>query len=420
MNNLKEILALIGKARVRTAVNIFQKMTMKGTITMCPSDKFNIAVITQTSGTYVVRTILSNFIDILEPLSNELFVITGKFPERPNKKIHILQIISDNKKELTLVRAIKYIFWELKTTFNLIKISKNVDIVIFHIGTGIALLPILTAKLLGKRTIKAATGSSSKVAERGNRKLFGMDEIIFPRIFRILERFNYSLSDQIIVDINVESENLISQFGLEKYRHKVTFCGALPLDMNSFRINKKLKDRRNLIGCIGRLTPAKGVMNFAKAIPLILKERNDLEFLIGGGGLLFEEIEEELKANGSYDKVTLTGWIPYKKLPDYYNEMKLFVDPTYTETIPTVIMEAMACGTPIVASPVDAIPDLIKDGENGFLMENNSPECIAKKVIRALDDPRLDEIVKNANDLINREYTYEKVVENYRKLLMGK
>lgn len=384
------------------------------------TSKPNIAVITQTSGTIVVQTILSNFIDILEPLSNELFVITGKFPDRPNKRIHIIRIKRDNKKELTLIRAIKYIFDQLKTTFNLIKISKNIDIVLFHIGTGIDVLSVLTAKLRGKRIIRFATGSSSKSVRVSSGRLFGMDRNIFPFSFKILEKINYRLSDQIIVDINVESENLISQFGLEKYRHKVTFGGALPLNINSFRINKKLKNRKNIIGCIGRLTPAKGVMNFAKAIPLLLKERTDLEFLIGGGGLLFEEIKEELKASGSYDKVTLTGWIPYEKLPEYYNEMKLFVDPTYTETIPTVIMEAMACGTPIVASPVDAIPDLIKDGKNGFLMEDNSPECIAKNVIRALEDSRLDEIVKNANDLINREYTYEKVVENYRKLLIGK
>ena len=380
----------------------------------------NICVITGPFQNIVGVAILSNFIDILEPISNELFAITGKFPDRPSKRIHIIRIKSDAKKELTLIRAIKYIIKQLKTAFNLIEISKDVDVVIFHIGTGIDVLPILTAKLLRKKTVKVATGLSSKVAESGNRTLFGMGEIIFPRIFRILEKINYALSDQIVVDINIESEYLIREFGLEKYRDKTFFGGASPVDINSFRINKKLKDRKNIIGYIGRHSPEKGVMNFAKAIPLILKERNDLEFIIGSEGPLFEKIKEELKANGAYDKVTFTGWVPREKLPDGFNEMKLIVVPSYTETIPNVIMEAMACGTPIVASPVAAIPDFIKDGENGFLMENNSPECIAKNVINALDDPRLDEIVKNAYKLIQREYTYEVVVENYRKLLMDK
>jgi glycosyltransferase involved in cell wall biosynthesis len=383
-------------------------------------DKCNICVVTLPFQNIVGAAILSNFIDILEPLSNELFVITGKFPDRPNTRIHIIRIKSDEKKELTLIRAIKCIFKQLRTTFNLIKISKNVDVVIFHIGTGIDVLPILTAKLLGRKTVKVATGLSSKVAKSDTKKLFGFGKIIFPFIFRFLEKINYALSDQIIIDINVESENLIHQFSLEKYRHKISFGGAAPVDINSFRIKKKLKDRKNIIGYIGRHSPEKGVMNFAKAIPLILKERNDLEFIIGSRGPLFEKIKDELKKNGSYDKVIFTGWVPREKVPDWFNEMKLIVVPSYTETIPNVIMEAMACGTPIVASPVDAIPDFIKDGENGFLMEDNSPKSIAENVIRALDDPRLDEIVKSAHELIQREYTYEAVVENYRKLLMEK
>ena len=381
------------------------------------SNKPNICVITGPFQNIVGASILSNFIDIFEPLSNELFVITGKFPDRPNKRIHIIRIKSDEKKELTLIRAVKYLFTQLKTAFNLIKISKNIDIVIFYIGTGIDVLPILTAKLLRKKTVKVATGRISKGAKRDNRKLFSISKVIFPRIFGSLEKINYALSDQIIIDVNIESEYLIREFGLEKYRDKTFFGGASPVDLNLLRIKKELKDRRN-IGYIGRHSPEKGVMNFAKAVPLILKERNDLEFIIGSGGPLFEKVKEELKENGSYDRVTLTGWVPREKLPDHFNEMKLIVVPSYTETIPNVIMEAMACGTPIVASPVDAIPDLIKDGENGFLMEDNSPECIAKKVIGALDDPRLDEIVKSAHDLINTEYTYEAVVENYRKLLM--
>lgn len=383
-------------------------------------NKPNILVITHASGIIPAQAILSNFIDVLEPLSNELFVITGKFPDRPNKKVHIIRIKRDNKKELTVIKVIKYIFEQLKTTFYLIKISENVDIIIFHIGTDIALLPIFIAKLQGKRIIKVATGSISTSMKEDNNALYGVGKIIFPNIFRILEKINYAFSDIIIIDINVESENLIHQFGLTKYRNKISFGGALPLNINLFKINKKFKNRKNIIGYIGRHSPEKGVMNFAKAIPLILKERNNLEFIIGGEGALFEKLKDELKENGSFDKVIFTGWVQHEKLPEYFNEMKLIVVPSYTETIPTVIMEAMACGTPVVASPVAAIPDLINDGENGFLMEDNSPEHIAKNVIRALEDPRLEEIVKSAHNLIHSEYTYEAVVENYRKLLMGK
>ena len=383
----------------------------------------NVVVITSGAdlGTPNQKFIKINFLPkfvkvLLGAYSGTIYVIVSRVPYSKkyfHERVQIKQIMSENetgKLRSSWSRIVKYILTQLKISYVLAK-ERKAEAYIFFLAQSLT-LPILTLKLMRRKIIIVTGASYSEVAK------FGKDYLLL--IQKIEEKINYPLSDQIIVDINVESENLIHQFGLEKYRNKISFGGAFPVDVNSFRIKKKLKDRRNIIGCIGRLVPQKGVMNFAKAIPLILKEQNDLKFIIGGGGPLFEEIEDELKANGSYDKVTLTGGIPYEKLPDYYNEMKLFVDPTYTETIPTVIMEAMACGTPIVASPVDAIPDLIRDGENGFLMENNSPECIAKNVIGALNDSRLDEIVKSANDLINREYTYEKVVENYRKLLMIK
>ena len=377
------------------------------------SNKLNIAVVTAPFQNIVGATILSNFIDILEPLSTELFVITGKFPDRPNKRIHIIRIKSDDKKEPTLIRAIKYLFNQLKTTFNLIKISKNVDVVIFYLGNKIDTLPVLTAKLLGKKTVLAAIGLQSKTAEATSGRLFGMRKIIFPFTFRILENINFHLADQVAV----ESESAINFLGLNKYRKKISITGAVYIDTDNFKMKKNLKDKRNLIGYIGRLSPEKGVLNFAKAIPLILKERNDLEFLIGGNGPLFDEIKNELKNNGSYDKVELTSWIHDEELSTYLNELKLFVLPSYTEGLPHTLLEAMACGTPVLATPVGAIPDVIKEGETGFIMENNSPECIAKNIVRALAHPNINEIIKNACALIEENYNYQAAVDGYRIIL---
>ena len=77
----------------------------------------------------------------------------------------------------------------------------------------------------------------------------------------------------------------------------------------------------------------------------------------------------------------------------------------------------MGCGTPVLATSVGGVPDLIKDGETGFIMKDNSPECVAENVMRALEHPNLDEIVKNARELVEKEFTYEAAVERYRKIL---
>jgi glycosyltransferase involved in cell wall biosynthesis len=81
------------------------------------------------------------------------------------------------------------------------------------------------------------------------------------------------------------------------------------------------------------------------------------------------------------------------------------------------MLEAMTCGTPVLATQVGAIPDIIQDGETGFILENNSPECIARNVIRALEHPNLNEIVDDARKVVEKEYTYEAAVEKYRGIL---
>jgi glycosyltransferase involved in cell wall biosynthesis len=71
----------------------------------------------------------------------------------------------------------------------------------------------------------------------------------------------------------------------------------------------------------------------------------------------------------------------------------------------------------VLATPVGAIPDVIIDGKTGFIMENNSPECIAENVIRALNSPDLERIAENGRRFVEENFTFEKVVENWRGIL---
>ena len=81
------------------------------------------------------------------------------------------------------------------------------------------------------------------------------------------------------------------------------------------------------------------------------------------------------------------------------------------------MLEAMGCGTPVLATPVGAIPDVIIDGKTGFIMENNSPECIAENVIRALNSPDLERIAENGRRFVEENFSFEKTVENWKRIL---
>ena len=373
------------------------------------ANKPNVGIIANPVSDEGKNVYLAKFINILGPLSNEIFVINGDFPESSDRKVHIIKIKADLKKESMLIRSIKLILIQLRFSSNLMKISKNIDNVIFFGATMI--LPMLLAKLIRKKTIIIAGGSAWKSADIIYRKrLFGIGGLVFPCILRTLEKIGFTFSNRIAV----ESESAIEFLDLERYRDKISIISNMYLDLNKYKIKKDFKDRKNLIGFISRLSEGKGVLNFVNAIPLILKKRNDLEFLIGGDGALFDKIKRELNNNGSYGKVKLTGWIPHNELPDYLNELKLLVFPSYSEGLPNIVSESMACGTIVLATPVGGVPDLIKGGETGFLLKDNSPECIAKNVIRALNYPDLDIIIKNARKHIEEKYTYEAAVERYR------
>lgn len=349
---------------------------------------------------------LSNIVDILYPLSSDIYLITGNAGYnffRKNEKIHVYGVKHETGRNI-FTRVFKYISTQLQISYMIVKLARKVDMWLIFLGENLV-VPQASMKLLRKKIVFIPTGSSVMMTKARKDP--------FLKVIVILSNINCEFADRIIL----YSQNLIKEWNLEKYRNKISIAHEHFLDFDKYEIKKKLEEREYLVGYIGRLSEEKGVLNFVKAIPEILKERNDLGFLIGGDGQLRDEIEKYLAHKNLNDKVKLVGWIPHDKLPDYMNELKLVVLPSYTEGLPNIMLEAMACGTPVLATPVGAIPDVIKDGETGFIMENNSPECIAENVKRALNHQDLDKIVKNAMELVEKEFTYEAAVERYRKIL---
>ena len=351
-------------------------------------------------------TPLLNIINIMLHFSNSIYIITGnEFTKESilNDKIDVISIYY-NYDLKGFAKVIQFVSMQLKISFNLFKIARNIDFFIFFYG-GTLILPMLTSKILNKKVILLVAGSGSESSKsRGS---------LYSEPLHILERINYTFANRIIL----YSPNLIKEYNLEKYRNKILIAHKHFINFDMFKIKKKFYERDNLVGYIGRLSREKGVLNFVKAIPAILNERDNLEFLIGGDGQLRDKIERYLEENNLNNNVKLAGWIPHDELSDYLNDLKLLVLPSYTEGLPNIMLEAMACSTPVLATPVGAIPDIIKDEETGFILENNNPECIAENIERVLNYPKLDEITESARRLVEKEFTYEAAVERYREIL---
>ncbi|MFC1991162.1 glycosyltransferase family 4 protein [Chloroflexota bacterium] len=351
---------------------------------------------------------LSNLVEILSLLTKELHVVTGGAGYSSlvgNGAIHLHGVEHTKGARNSLFRIKNYIWTQLKISYELIKLSRTVDLWILSIGGEGLVLPILTAKLLQKKVIIASAGSGFQVAQAQKDSL--------AQISRLLQSISYTMVDKIIL----YSERLVKEHSLQKYRGKISIAPRHIIDFDLFKTTKQLGDRDNCVGYIGSLNEAKGVPNFLEAVPRVLKEKSKLEFLIGGIGHLEEKIRASLEDWGLSGKVKLVGWIPHNEVPNYLNKLKLLVLPSYTEGLPNIILEAMACGTPVLATPVGAIPDVIEDGKTGFIMEDNSPDCIASNINRALNHSSLEQISKNALALVEKKFTFGRVLERYEELL---
>jgi len=302
-------------------------------------------------------------------------------------------------------RIFNYINLQLKISKLILTLRNQIDACIFFIGGDTLLIPILFSKILKKKVILLLAGSSIKTHQENQ------DTLVIG--LKLLREPCLSLAERIIV----YSPQLIRDYHLTPYRHKILIAGEHFLDFTTFTVTTPYKDRPLLIGYIGRMSAEKGVQHFVRALPAILSNHQDLRVLIGGDGQLKQAIETSLQEMGVTDRVDLPGWISHEDLPKYLNQLRLLVLPSYTEGLPNIMLEAMACGTPVLATPVGAIPDVIRDGETGFIMEDNSPECIARNVMRALNDPDLEEVAERGRRYVEGEFTFEKAVERWRGIL---
>jgi len=354
-------------------------------------------------------TPLSNLIKLLSRLANRVYVVSGGVALEKLEKsevganvriIKVVHRVSSNP----LMRVINYLHTQLKIMRSIVRVSGDTDLFIFFIGGEGLILPLLLLKLSGKRVLMMPGGVASKVSSVKRDPL----SIFMPLILAI----NLYIVDRIIV----YSPALIQELNINRWRGKVIIAHEHFIDTSTFTVKKKINERANVMGYIGRLSEEKGVLNLIKAIPLVLKERADTYFLICGEGSLASKIEKIVKSLKT--NVKLMRWIPHEEVPYLLNELKMLVLPSYTEGLPNIILEAMACGTPVLTTPVGAVPDIIKDGETGFLLKSNDPKCIANRIVELLGKPKLLEKVSvNAYNYVKENFSYKKTLEIWRKIL---
>jgi glycosyltransferase involved in cell wall biosynthesis len=143
-----------------------------------------------------------------------------------------------------------------------------------------------------------------------------------------------------------------------------------------FRKGYECNDRQTILLFAGRLEEVKRVDRIIASLSY-MHDLIDIKLFIAGDGSLKGKLEDQVNRMNLQNKVFFLGYAAHNKLPGLYNMADALMLPSIMEGTPMVILEALACGTPVLATPVGGIPGLIKDGENGFLLRDISPNSIA-------------------------------------------
>jgi len=161
---------------------------------------------------------------------------------------------------------------------------------------------------------------------------------------------------------------------------------------------------------VGRLAYGKGLLDLIDSMKLIVAKRPNSKLVIIGKGPLLRRLIGRTNKLCLRNNVEFRGFVSHSELPFQYTRASVFVMPSYYEGMPTAILEAMACGLPVVATSVHGNVDVVKNGITGILVPPKKPVELARAILYLFDHPDLRyELGKRAQILIKERFTWDKV-----------
>jgi glycosyltransferase involved in cell wall biosynthesis len=172
---------------------------------------------------------------------------------------------------------------------------------------------------------------------------------------------------------------------------------------------------RHVIGAAGRLSPEKGFAVLAEAARRVLREDPGAGIVLFGDGPLHEALARQVEAAGLAGRFVLAGF--RADLDRYIPWLDVMVLPSYTEGLPNVVLEACAAGVPVVATAVGGTPEVIEDGENGYLAPPGDARTLAGCILAVLDSDDLGRgMGESGRRRVLEEFTFEAQARQYRQL----
>ncbi|MCD6445266.1 glycosyltransferase family 4 protein [Candidatus Bathyarchaeota archaeon] len=238
------------------------------------------------------------------------------------------------------------------------------------------------------------------------------------------ERIKFSLdsSDHVITVSRSNCEILVNKLRIQEDKISIIPNGFdsnkfKPIDKISARKTLDLPLNKKIILNVANLVPIKGHRYLIEAMKNIIKVRDDAMLIIVGDGSLKKELENQIKKLGLDGYIKLVGAKPHDKIPLWMNAADLFVLPSLSEGNPTVMFEALGVGLPFIGTAVGGVPEIITSKDYGLLCPPADPECLAEKILIALEKDWDREKIRKYAELFTWENIAKQVVEIYERII---
>jgi glycosyltransferase involved in cell wall biosynthesis len=257
----------------------------------------------------------------------------------------------------------------------------------------------------------------------------GLKNLPFVIARRLIEKFCLQRSKKITTLSRYMQQKVVKIHGIPADRIMVNSGGA---DLKRFKPPKNRAVLKKELGfpegkihllTIRNLEPRMGLDNLLQSISILKSKQIDVHLIVGGEGIERKNLENLVVKYGLNNDVSMAGFIPPNLLPEYYGAADFFILPTRSlEGFGLVTPESMACGTPVLGTPVGGTKEILSGFDPEFLFRDASPGAMAKGIRFAIekyfnDKDKYNELRLCCREYAEKNYSWERHIDQLKLIL---
>jgi len=229
---------------------------------------------------------------------------------------------------------------------------------------------------------------------------------------KTLGRATLNAADRIICYTPLEKQTFVNEFGISPDKIELIPNG---IDPQMFCPPQRPPEDGRTALFVGRLVSGKGAHFLIEAANILKGQYPDLKVVLVGDGPAKHDIENLIERYRLQDMVSLRDFSPYNEMPEIYQTSSIFVLPSLHEGVPRTMLEAMACGLPVILSDFPHLKDIVQSA--GLMFPKGDAGALAESVATLLEDEKTArEFGRNGRNKIINDYSWKKTVELTCKL----